>query len=137
MDWLAVDHWVLDWVLFVIDGRQKSYRSSCGGYCRNQRPIWTALAVAIDCACEMRLDGWIGLLIYFTADIPPERRIAQIFPHEPAVEDLTALYIKAPCGVEYIWRRVADVPKSDWLCVCGDPKHYIVKYQEVYPSASY
>lgn len=40
------------------------------------------------------------------------------------------IYITLPCGQEATYHTRADVPAEDVPCPCGNPKHWLLKYQE-------
>lgn len=42
---------------------------------------------------------------------------------------LLGVYLK-PCGGSATYRTVDDIPLVDVPCPCGDPNHWLIKYQE-------
>lgn len=38
--------------------------------------------------------------------------------------------ITMPCGKEWRFRAVSDIPFGDLPCPCGRPDHYLIKYEE-------
>ena len=39
-----------------------------------------------------------------------------------------------PCGSEVSYRTFDDIPDHDVPCPCGDPKHWIIRYQNDLPT---
>lgn len=60
-------------------------------------------------ANEAQIQKWFG--IYVNGNVP-------------------ALVLEAPCGHRVEYRDFADVPREDVPCPCGDPNHWIIKYED-------
>ncbi len=41
--------------------------------------------------------------------------------------------IEMPCGQRLIYWKLEEIPFFDTPCPCGDPRHWLVKYEEVGP----
>lgn len=68
---------------------------------------------------------WIG--ICFHKGFKP----ADVLEMVPNKDFENLLEITPPCGVGTIaFNAVEDIPTSDAACPCGDPTHWIVKYEK-------
>lgn len=39
-----------------------------------------------------------------------------------------AMHITMPCGEEYLFETVEDIPEGSVECRCGDPEHHVIRY---------
>ena len=55
--------------------------------------------------------------------------IGILFSGEGAREQFMAVKIELPCGYKVVYKNAGEIPTVDTPCPCGDPKHWIVKFE--------
>lgn len=70
-----------------------------------------------------KIPMWIGI---YSTNTPEETVVYLQSLFKPTADSFA--HIEAPCGQSVVYQTAADFPHTSVACPCGDPAHWILKY---------